>query len=213
MKVMIKLFCPNILVDDGILTAGLSRARVPGSPEARLRPLSNADHLPHPSTCLKGESDANIDPPIHGACFLCALYPGSWLVGWGMTLAIIVDTPEGDALSRSCFNLSTNPGIIVVPPATTTDPSRSGLISLKPEGDGTGSDALYGQHSVDEALIECLFTPGKNLNARVVLHIFRLCPFRTLSHMETLCITMLANPPSVACAAKSLPPASGLNIN
>lgn len=80
--------------------------------------------------CLNGDSDANIDPPIHGACRLCALYPGSCLVGCGMTLASM-DAPAGETLSRSSFSLSTNPGITVVPPATTTDPSRSGLMSLR----------------------------------------------------------------------------------
>lgn len=35
----------------------------------------------------------------------------------------------------------------------------------------------------------------------------------TLSHMDTLCMTMFAKPPSVACAAKPFPPASGLNIS
>lgn len=46
-----------------------------------------------------------------------------------MTLANI-DAPAGEALSSSCFSRSTKPGMTVVPPATTTDPKRSGLISF-----------------------------------------------------------------------------------
>lgn len=45
-----------------------------------------------------------------------------------MTLANI-RASGGEALSNSSFNLSTKPGITVVPPATTTELNKSGLIS------------------------------------------------------------------------------------